>query len=88
LLGNHKESVLPDIHVSRWRVESCPESIQQKVISAFAYREMRGSISDIELCQMFGEMIWRSGNHYHTHALSFLLDEETRCCKIVSRQLD
>ncbi|WP_234495391.1 hypothetical protein [Vibrio maritimus] len=78
---------MPNIQVSRWRVESCPEALEQKIISAVAYKEMKGTISDFELCQIFGETVWKSGDDYHTHAVSVLINEAEKCCRVIPRQL-
>ncbi|MCL9773130.1 MULTISPECIES: hypothetical protein [Vibrio] len=76
---------MPNIQVSRWLVESCPKVLEQKIISAVAYREMKGSISDMELCQIFGETVWKSGDNYHTHAVSLHINEEEKRCRVIPR---
>ncbi|MFA0084476.1 hypothetical protein [Vibrio sp. 10N.261.51.F12] len=76
---------MTSIQVSRWLVESCPEILEQKIISAVAYREMKGSISDMELCQIFGETVWKSGDNYHTHAVSIYVDENEKRCRVTPR---
>ncbi|CAH0526685.1 hypothetical protein [Vibrio hippocampi] len=76
---------MPDIQVSRWRVESCPDALVHKITSAVAYKEMKGDISDFELCQIFGETVWKSGDSYHTHSVSLSIDEVQRCCRVTPR---
>ncbi|MBW3696085.1 hypothetical protein EK599_10280 [Vibrio sp. T187] len=60
----------------------CPVDVKAKLLSVVQHMEKFGSVSELELCKIFGEVIWNDGKDYHSHAFSFRIDEEKRHCLI------
>ncbi|NOH97569.1 hypothetical protein [Vibrio sp. 99-70-13A1] len=56
--------------------------IRSKLVSVVKHVEEFGSVSELELCKIFGETIWNDGVDYHSHAFSFRIDHTTGDCLI------
>ncbi|GEM76204.1 hypothetical protein [Vibrio sagamiensis] len=60
----------------------CTNTTQAKFLSVFRHVKEFGSISDLDLCKIFGETIWSDGMEYHSSAFSFKVDRQTGNCEI------
>ncbi|MEZ8286277.1 hypothetical protein BCU17_00835 [Vibrio splendidus] len=56
--------------------------IRGKLLSVAKHMEEFGSVSELELCKIFGETIWNDGVDYHSHAFSFRINSLTGDCSI------
>ncbi|CAH6837306.1 conserved hypothetical protein [Vibrio chagasii] len=56
--------------------------IRAKLLSVAKHMEEFGSVSELELCKIFGETIWNDGVDYHSHAFSFRINAQTGDCSI------
>ncbi|NOJ05291.1 hypothetical protein F0236_16215 [Vibrio splendidus] len=56
--------------------------IRGKLLSVAKHMEEFGSVSELELCKIFGETIWNDGVDYHSHAFSFRINVQTGDCSI------
>ncbi|XNJ88526.1 hypothetical protein AB6C47_016875 [Vibrio cyclitrophicus] len=56
--------------------------IRGKLLSVAKHMEEFGSVSELELCKIFGETIWNDGVDYHSHAFSFSINIQTGDCSI------
>ncbi|MFS1463308.1 hypothetical protein BCU45_004040 [Vibrio lentus] len=56
--------------------------IRGKLLSVAKHMEEFGSVSELELCRIFGETIWNDGVDYHSHAFSFRINVKTGDCSI------
>ena len=56
--------------------------IRGKLLSVAKHMAEFGSVSELELCKIFGETIWNDGVDYHSHAFSFRINVKTGDCSI------
>ncbi|MDF2155330.1 hypothetical protein [Vibrio sp. CAU 1672] len=59
-----------------------PDSTHAKFLSVVRHVKQFGSISELDLCKIFGETIWSDGREYHSAAFSFRIDRLTGSCEI------
>ncbi|PMH43270.1 hypothetical protein BCU68_04605 [Vibrio sp. 10N.286.49.B3] len=62
--------------------EDLPAELKHKLVSVIEHVEKFGSVNDLTLCKIFGETIWNDGVDYHSHALSFRINQKTGCFQI------
>ncbi len=68
--------------INRLSNRDCPNATKAKFLSVVRHVKEFGSISDLDLCKIFGETIWSDGREYHSAAFSFKVDRQTGDCKI------
>lgn len=68
--------------INRLSNRECPNATKAKFLSVVRHVKQFGSISDLELCKIFGETIWNDGREYHSAAFSFKVDRNTGNCEI------
>ncbi|WP_083796250.1 hypothetical protein [Vibrio sp. AND4] len=68
--------------INRLSNMDCSNTTRIKFLSVIRHVKKFGSISDLELCKIFGETIWSDGREYHSAAFSFKVDRNTGSCEI------
>ncbi|CAH1602326.1 hypothetical protein GCM10007906_33190 [Vibrio hyugaensis] len=68
--------------INRLSNRDCPNATKAKFLSVVRHVKQFGSISDLDLCKIFGETIWSDGREYHSAAFSFKVDRHTGNCEI------
>lgn len=68
--------------INRLSNREYPNATKAKFLSVVRHVKEFGSISDLDLCKIFGETIWSDGREYHAAAFSFKVDRYTGNCEI------
>lgn len=71
----------------KWSIKNCPKDIESQVLSVIGLIDKKGSASDMDLCKIFGEVLWSDGKYFNSHAFRFLFDHETLSCEVTKRHL-
>ncbi|MEX3070402.1 hypothetical protein AB3Y13_01170 [Vibrio alginolyticus] len=68
--------------INRLSHRTQPNTTKAKFLSVVRHVKRFGSISELDLCKIFGETIWCDGREYHSAAFSFKVDRNTGNCEI------